>query len=653
MICASIGRHSFEEIVSILEDPAIEMAEIRLDLCDLATEEIEELFSESELPLVATCRLSGGLDERQVQEKLDAAIRSGAAFADLELEAPANLSRHIQKQCREYGTELIRSYHNDGNTPDTEYLLQVLDRCRRYGASISKIVTRAQSAEDVTRVAALYGSCSEGHLLAFCSGEEGRQSRLDCLAEGAPFTYACLSEDERTAQGQWTVTEMRERLYGGRYVYSNSSLSMPSSKSFAQRAIIAAALAEGSSHLENFSPCGDSMSAIEVARAMGAQVSLDGSTLTVKGIGPSCGPLGLERLDTSESGLLTRLMIPLLSCINGRSVVVEGRGTLLERPLEGASDIMAAFGVMVGNEDASRGKTVFVPVKVRGKLVPGVADISGRGGSQLISGLLMSLPLCSRPTTLYVADPKSIPYMFITVDLLKRFGIVIESEMEGNARMIEEQDWSDCTGITFKIKGGQKYKASGFALESDWSAAASYLVAGAVFGKAEIDNLDTSSLQADISIMDILVEAGASVSQTEDGRVCVRKGPLEAFEADLNNAPDLFPVVSVLAAFCAGTSCIKGTGRLRTKESDRCESILNMLSLFGVNARIEEDAMFVEGHSLSSRILSDNLIRGGDFSSRHDHRMVMAMKVAALGASEEIRIDDQECVSKSFPGFNI
>ncbi|MBR6423363.1 MAG: 3-phosphoshikimate 1-carboxyvinyltransferase, partial [Bacteroidales bacterium] len=179
-------------------------------------------------------------------------------------------------------------------------------------------------------------------------------------------------------------------------------------------------------------------------------------------------------------------------------------------------------------------------------------------------------------------------------------------------------------------------------------------VAGAVFGSAELTGLDTKSLQADLTIIDILVEAGAVVSQLDDeGTVCVRKAPLEAFRQDLSNAPDLFPIVAVLAAFCAGESRIAGVGRLVTKESNRAEAILQMLQQMGVEAHIEDDVLVVFGETLGARLLSGRLLRGGAYTSRHDHRMVMALKVASLGTESPIVIDDEACVGKSFPGFRL
>ena len=637
MICTCIQNKSYDEILALLDDPWIEMAEIRLDRCKLSDEEIEDLFGNTDTPLIATCRIAE-VGAKEAERRLGLAIRAGARFADLEVEADAGFSKRFRSACEECGTEIIRSFHDFSGTPDLEYLQQVRDRCYRYGADIAKVVVTAHDEADAERILALYDDCN--NLIAFAMGDPGRASRIESLRRGAPFAYASLSDSDATAPGQIDYVTMHREVYGPWRGFFRNSLQMPASKSFAQRAIIAAALAEGRSHLRGYSPCADSESALEVARTLGAKVRLDGSTLTIDGIGGK--HTSLETLHTGESGLLTRLMIPLMATINDCPVTITGEKTLTRRPLKGVSDIMASFGVIVRENT--------VPMHVEGRIIPGVAEISGKDGSQLISGLLGALPLFDKPSTLIVTDPKSIPYMFITCDVLKHFGIKISSEMEGDEKMIEEQDWSGCTGVTFKIRGGQKYHAADFDIEGDWSSAANFLVAGAIFGKAEVSGLDTSSLQADLSIADILVEAGAVVSEL-DGAVCVSRAPLEAISVDLNNAPDLFPIVSVLAAFCAGESVIAGAGRLVGKESDRASAILEMLSGLGVRASISGDEMHIFGETLTSRLLNGRLLNGGSFTSRGDHRMAMALKIASLGASGPIAIDDTACVAKSFPGF--
>lgn len=790
MICTTIQNKTIDEIYAILESGDVEMAEIRLDSCPLTMDEIEELFSASDVPLVATCRINavkgrlsqtlaghqhgngtsrnvqhGHLQEnisddlqvdrignsyenrqchvqasrqetgshqqddrklemkalQEVESKLITAIHAGAAFVDLEIEAPPMMSKRLRRETRENGTVFVRSYHDYKGTDSIEALKALTEKCFAIGADIAKIVTMAapctgdNQSPDVDRVLSLYDHFDPAKLIAFAMGDAGKTSRIQCLAKGSPFTYASLNEADAAAPGQMTTREMRDIVYGN-CVNVNAAgtaadrlsaghlnadrlqtaeatveatandidgaagassdidngpgaaeIQMPASKSFAQRAIIAAALAEGTTTLNGYSPCGDNESAISVARALGAEVTVglaykegkvvkDSSTLTIKGRGAAA--LEPETINAGESGLLARLMIPLMAVLGDGNATVSGDGTLTRRPLKGARDIMGAFGVRLetisgtGQESFSE---VHVPLTISGKLEGGKVTVSGSGGSQLISGLLMALPLLQEDTVIRLTEPKSIPYLFITMDVLKAFGVKIWCDMEGGPEFAESQDWNDCTEIVLHIKGGQSYKATDMDIEGDWSSAANFLVAGAIFGKVNVSGLDTKSLQADLSIMDILMEAGASLSQMGDddprGVIHVQKAPLNAFDVDASNCPDLFPIVAILAAFCQGTSRIAGVGRLANKESDRAQAILSMLVQLGVKARISGDKMIIEGHSLAQRCLTGHLLKGGNYTSSHDHRMVMALKVAELGADGPIVIDDIECVSKSFPTF--
>ena len=677
MICTSLQHKNLDALFEALE--TTEMAEIRLDRCPLSPDDIEGLFGSSDVPLVATCRIAEvladlqradgipdtekGRREQQIrayditERRLTKAVEAGAAYIDLEMEAPAPMSKRLRKAAQENGTIVIRSYHDFTGTPSREKLAETAAQCREFGAEVIKIVTTARSAADVQTVLSLYDDFDR--LIAFCMGEAGRQSRLDCLAKGAPYTYAALTEDEATAPGQWSTASMKKALYGNwKPIACDTPLQMPCSKSFAQRAILAAALADGTSHLSGYSPCGDNESALAVARSLGATVlpvEDAAGTLTITGIGATAGSMDLKEVHVGESGLLTRLMIPIVAVLGKGNVRITGEKTLPGRPLKGAADMMASFGVLLASENARSNafNDVFVPLTVKNNLVPGKAEISGKDGSQLISGLLTALPLTGKNSTLYVEDPKSIPYMFITVDVLGKFGIRIQSEMEGDDIFLQTQDWGHCSQITFKVKGNQQIKAADLAIEGDWSAAANFLVAGAIFGSLDLDGLDTASLQADLSIMDILTEAGASLSRLDEEKTLhVQRAPLNAFHFDLNQCPDLFPIVAVLAAFCQGESRLAGVNRLAGKESDRGKAVADMLTQMGVKNRIEDDEMIICGRSLQQRLLTGTLLRGGSYTSLHDHRMVMALKVAALGADRPITIDDEACVAKSFPSFH-
>ena len=200
MICVSIQNKDFQEIQKILE--SVEMAEIRLDRCALEDDEIEQLFQDSDVPLIATCRMS---EESQAPELLEMAIRAGAKYADLEMEAPAAVGRRIREACREYGTVLIRSYHDFIGTPPLEVLKSLVERARSFGGEVVKIVTTATSEADNTTVHALYKDAAPGTLIAFCMGDAGRTSRLDALRCGAPFTTPASTKRRPPlrASGAW------------------------------------------------------------------------------------------------------------------------------------------------------------------------------------------------------------------------------------------------------------------------------------------------------------------------------------------------------------------------------------------------------------------------------------------------------------------
>ena len=670
MICTTIQNKTAEQILEALEK--CEMAEIRLDSCVLSARETEDVFT-SDVPLVATARISEIMKNEpaiqdlpeasreakavQIAEKrLVRAIEAGARYVDVEIEAPKQMSKRVRSAAHENGTVFIRSYHDFEGTYSLEALKAVVEKCKYHGADIVKIVTTAGSEADVEKVMALYDWKGEeapaaGELIAFCMGDAGRQSRVECLKKGAPYTYAALSEEDAAAPGQWPTDEMCKEVYSDfHFIESSEPLHMPVSKSFAQRAIIAAALAEGTSHLKGYTHCGDNEAALQVARNLGAEVELNGTELTITGISASLGSLDMPELHVGESGLLTRMLIPVMAQLSAAPVKFTGEKTLLNRPLTGAKEIMEAFESTVTSDT----DPVRVPLAVNGPLKAGRAEISGKHGSQLISGLLMGLPFAEKNSSLIVREPKSIPYMFITLEVLKKFGIKIGNDMLGGPEFLASGgDWSLCTEMVFKVKGGQKYKAADIDLEGDWSAAANFLVAGAIFGRAELEGLDTTSLQADLSIMDILMDAGASLSQMDGnkGSITAQRAPLNAFQVDASNCPDLFPILAVLAAFCQGTSRIAGVGRLANKESDRAKAILEMLTQMGVKAEIEGDELVVEGSTLVQRLLNGNLLKGGEYTSHHDHRMVMALKVASFGADGPITVDDEECVAKSFPQF--
>lgn len=394
----------------------------------------------------------------------------------------------------------------------------------------------------------------------------------------------------------------------------SGAVKAPASKSFAQRAVAAALLADGISVLRNMDLCNDTEAAVGVARCLGAEVAAECDTYTIKG---GLDPLG-SVLDIGESGLATRLFTPI-AALCGTPMTITGHGSILSRLVEMMERPLRGLGAKV---ETSSG---FLPVTVCGPLKGGEVEVDGSMSSQFISGLLFALPVAEKDSVLRVNKLNSIPYIDMTLAVIRDFGV----EIVNNAHS------------EFRIKGGQKYMPTDYNVEGDWSGASCLLVAGAVAGEVTVRNLNKDSLQADIAILDALRMAGANVAA--DGNDCtVKRGRLSAFEFDATHCPDLFPALAVLAANCEGVSVIKGTNRLANKESDRTKTVAEVLGRLGIGADISrDDLMIITGGPLS----------GGEITSHNDHRIAMAGAVAALTASGPVTIAGADAVNKSYPQF--
>ena len=236
----------------------------------------------------------------------------------------------------------------------------------------------------------------------------------------------------------------------------------PSSKSYAQRAIAIALLAHGRSVLRNIEFCKDTRSALSCIEALGAKVSLlDESTLAIEG---GLNPVS-NLLNVGESGLATRLFTPIAS-LHNTPICIQGEGTLLHRPMGMMIEPLRSLGVEVRDGGG------FLPIEVCGPVNGGKLTVDGSISSQFITGLLLALPMAQDDTTLKVTNPVSTPYIDMTIDTARRFGIEI---------MHNEGDYSE-----FFIEGRQQYTPTDIAIEGDWSGAATMLVAGAIAGEVTV-----------------------------------------------------------------------------------------------------------------------------------------------------------------------
>ena len=395
----------------------------------------------------------------------------------------------------------------------------------------------------------------------------------------------------------------------------SGSITPPCSKSYAQRALAVALLADGESTIGNLELCDDTRLAIRCIEALGAEVTLiDDSTIRVRGgLAPRT-----DRLHIGESGLATRLFTPIAS-LHNQPITINGEGTILYRPISMMIDPLRQLGVEVRDGGG------FLPIQVCGPMQGGEVAVDGSISSQFLTGLLLSLPMAQNDTTIYVKNLKSLPYVDMTIDTARRFGVEIA-----------HKDYCE-----FFIEGNQHYTATDYMIEGDWSGAAPMFVAGAVAGEVTVENISRLSLQADTAIIDALISAGAEVEST-DNAITVRHRRLKAFEFDATHCPDLFPALVALAANCEGTSTLYGTERLLHKESNRAATLAEEYAKAGIEVDInEQNIMRVRGGK----------IHGCTADSHGDHRIAMSMAIAALTADAPITIEGAECVAKSYPSF--
>ena len=392
-------------------------------------------------------------------------------------------------------------------------------------------------------------------------------------------------------------------------------LTPPCSKSYAQRVLAASLLAEGITTLHNIDYCDDTRSALGCIRALGADVTDNGSSLQIRG---GLSPHGGE-LHVGESGLAARLFTPIASLCK-TPITITGRGSLPHRPMMPMVEALRALGVAVRDGGGH------LPIEVCGPLHGGQATVDASISSQFVTGLLLALPLTDGDTTLHVTAPVSLPYMDMTIETASRFGVNIFHN----------------SYTEFFIEGRQRYTPTEMTIESDWSSAAAILVAGAIAGETTVRNTPSLSKQADTAIVTALVRAGAQVSHDSDS-VTAASRPLTAFEFDATQCPDLFPVLAALAAAAEGESVIIGTRRLEHKESNRAETLREEYEKLGIEIDIDEDnVMKIRGGE----------IHAAECEAHGDHRIAMSLALSALRCTDgEVTIHGAECVAKSYPDF--
>ncbi|MDO9045757.1 MAG: 3-phosphoshikimate 1-carboxyvinyltransferase [Methanobacteriaceae archaeon] len=396
-------------------------------------------------------------------------------------------------------------------------------------------------------------------------------------------------------------------------------LKAPPSKSYTHRAIIISSLADGKSLLKYPLLSEDTLASIKACNSFGCDIKEKENDCIVRGTG---GILETPEdvLDLKNSGTTLRIMTTV-SSLAPNYAVLTGDSSLRTRPMQDLLDALKNLGIRAFSIRGN-GKP---PICIKGGFKGGTTNIKGNVSSQFISSLLIAAPYAENPVDINVkGDFISKPYVDMTTDVMKKFGVNLDYDRKNNSFHVEPQT----------------YKSRDYTIEGDYSSA-SYIIgaAAALKSNVKIKNLFKDSKQGDKQILDIVKEMGAEVNFKKDEVVIRGHGKLNGVEVNLENAPDLLPTVAALGAIAEGVTTIKNVAHARFKETDRIHTCALELSKIGVNVKEKEDGLIIKGGA-----------NGGIVKSHGDHRLVMALSLVGLKVGN-LRIENASVYDVSFPKF--
>jgi 3-phosphoshikimate 1-carboxyvinyltransferase len=398
-----------------------------------------------------------------------------------------------------------------------------------------------------------------------------------------------------------------------------------------QRACAAALLHVGKTVIANPGHSNDDLAALDVIQKLGAQVEIhnalneNGATIVASINVNSKGvqPIGPE-MNCGESGLGIRMFTPI-AALSSQSILINGKGSLVKRPMHFFDEILPALGVQIQSQNG------FLPIRIQGPLkTPETITVDGSLSSQFLTGLLMAYAASgAEGSVIKVLDLKSKPYIDLTLAVLNSFGWKVKHHNYEQFSFLPHDPLNEVIEYT---------------VEGDWSGAAFLLVAGAIAGPIKVKGLQMDSTKADKAVMQALQSANVAIAIESDGiQIGSEDGAaLRAFEFDATDCPDLFPPLVALASACIGVSEIKGVSRLAHKESDRGLTLQTEFAKLGIKIELEGDIMKIHG---GGEITSSTVF------SQHDHRIAMACGVAALKANGPVIITEAEAINKSYTDF--
>lgn len=402
----------------------------------------------------------------------------------------------------------------------------------------------------------------------------------------------------------------------------DATVRIPGSKSYTQRAMVIAALAEGESLLQDVLLSEDTRILAAALGEMGADIRTEGTQMRIRGNGGRLVPPSRE-IHLGNNGTAMRLLAGVAS-LDAGPVILTGTPRLQKRPLKPLLDALTALGA----EARTEGGRGYPPVTIRGGRLRG-AEVILRDieSSQYVSSLLIAAPFAAGETTIALTGRiPSLPYIALTVGAMGAFGV--EVVMDGNGRYV--------------VQGGQRYRGRTYRIEADVSSASYFFLAAALLkGRVRVENINPRTEQGDIAFLTLLERLGCRVIRGEHS-VEITGGEMPEGEMtfDLGAMPDMVPTLAVLTALRPGRSIIRNVAHLRIKESDRLAAMVNELTKTGITAEEIPDGIAITGGSP----------RGATIATYDDHRIAMSFAVLGL-AVPGIKITGEECVGKSFPDF--
>jgi 3-phosphoshikimate 1-carboxyvinyltransferase len=414
-------------------------------------------------------------------------------------------------------------------------------------------------------------------------------------------------------------------------MHARGTVRLPGSKSISNRTLLLAALAEGDTHIHDLLASDDTMVMLGALRSLGIQWDeIDERTYLVHG-GAGVLPVHEADLFMGNAGTAIRPLTAALAVIGG-DYTLHGVSRMHERPIGDLVDALNAIGAQV----EYTGEPGFPPLRIRrGHIHASRLSVRGNVSSQFLTALLMAAPLMAKthPVTIdVVGELISKPYIEITLNLMRRFGVTVEQD-----------GWA-----AFTVQPGQHYRSPGtIHVEGDASSASYFLAAGAIAGgPVRVEGVGAASIQGDVRFADALEQMGATITRGDNWIEASSSGVLKAIDADFNHIPDAAMTIAVAALYADGPSTLRNIASWRVKETDRLAAMATELRKLG--AQVEEGADYI-------RITPPPQIKAATIDTYDDHRMAMCFSLATLDGKARrgnaVRINDPKCVAKTFPDY--